>query len=289
VVDFPPEFNFISQLSHFLTYSIMKPKMSLEKGMLIISTDIDVGSSKLGVINKGKRDRDVNTRFSEYRIGEIEGLSLPMLLETFDDFDIPITFAVRGQLTEVDGQVFETLLASHGKHDIGAHGYYHRKFTQLVSNEAENELRMISAGMKEYGLVPKTFIFPANCVAHLNLLEKYKYACYRGYGDFVKDRMLIERCGQLYNVHPSICVDQHTNLLLLKKILDISVEKKSPFHIWFHLWNFGEDMKSISKSIKTLFVPLLQYAKEKEENGILTFETMLSATEKMKSLTWNRS
>jgi hypothetical protein len=279
--DFLSEFNFISQLSHFFMYSIRKPKASFEKGMLVISIDIDVGSSKLGVLNKGKRDKDVNTRFSEYRIGKVEELSIPLFVEAFDDFGIPITFAVRGQLTEVDGQVLEILLASRVRHDIGAHGYYHRKFTQLANNEAEDELRMISAGMKEYGLVPRTFVFPVNCVAHLDLLKKYNYACYRGYGDFVEDCMYIERCEGLYNVHPSIYIDLHTNLPVLKKILDISIEKRSPFHIWFHSWNFGEDEKSVSKSIKNLFMPFLRYAREKQENGILTFETMLSATQKV--------
>jgi hypothetical protein len=278
------EFNYVSQISHFLIYSIRKPRMSLEKGMLIVSTDIDVGSPKLGVINKGKNDENVNNSLSEYEIGKIEELSVPLFIRTFDDFGIPITFAVRGQLTEVDGQVLKTLLVSQVKHDIGAHGYYHRKFRQLADDEAEDELCKISAGMKKYGLIPRTFVFPANRVAHLNLLEKYKYACYRGYGDFADDCMYVEKCGGLYNVHPSIYINQHTNLLLLKKILDISVEKKLPFHMWFHFWNFGEDEKSVSKSIKRLFVPLLSYAKEKEENGDLTFETMLSAAQNVRAL-----
>jgi hypothetical protein len=279
MLDLLSEFNFVSQLGHFFNYLIRKPKMSLEKGMLIISIDIDVGNSKLGVVNRGKRDRDVNTRFSEYQIGKIEELSVPLFVETFDYFGIPVTFAIRGQLTEVDGQVLEILLSSQVKHDIGAHGYYHRKFTQLVNSEAEAELEMTSAGMKEYGLVPRTFVFPVNCVAHLHLLEKYNYTCYRGYGDFVKDSMYIERCGGLYNVHPSIYIDQHTNLPVLKKILDIAIEKRLPFHIWFHPWNFGEDEKSVSKILKNLFMPFFCYAKEKQEDGILTFDTMLSATQ----------
>jgi hypothetical protein len=287
--DFFSEFNFISELSHLLTYSIRKPMMSLGKGTLIISIDIDVGSSKLGTVNKGKRDRDVNTRFSEYHIGKIEELSIPLFVETLDDFGMPITFAVRGQLTEVDGRVLEILRTSRVRHDIGAHGYYHRKFTRLANDEAEDELRMISAGMKEYGLAPRTFVFPANCVAHLDLLERYNYVCYRGRGGLAEDCMCIERYGCLYNVHPSIYIDRHTNLPLLKKILDISIEKKSPFHIWFHLWNFGEDMKSVSGSIKNLFVPFLQYASEKHENEMLAFDTMLSATENIKSFTRMRS
>lgn len=261
--------------------------MSLAKGMLIVSTDIDVGSHKIGVMNRGKRDRavrDVNIRLSECQIGKVEELSIPLFIEVFDDFGIPVTFGVRGQLTEVDDQVLEVLLDSRVRHDIGAHGYYHRMFTQLTHNEAEDELRKISRGMKEHGVIPRTFIFPRNHVAHLDLLEKYKYTCYRGYGDFVKDCMYIEKCGQLYNIHPSIYIDQHSNLPLLKKILNISIGKKLPFHMWFHFWNFGEDEKSISRTIKNLFVPFLYYAKEKQENGILTFETMLSAAQNVRNL-----
>jgi hypothetical protein len=262
-------------------YSLRKPKTQLEKGMLIVSSDIDVGSSKLGVINKGERDRDVNLRLSEYHIGKVEEISIPMFVEIFDALDIPMSLAVRGQLTEVGGKVLEVLLASKVKHDIGAHGYYHRKFTELTYDEAEEEMRMIMAGMKEYGLVPKTFIFPANRIAHLDLLEKYKYTCYRSRGGLFKDRMHIEKCGRLYNIHPSILIDHNSNPLLLKRILNISIRARLPFHIWFHFWSFGEDKRTIAKTMQKLFVPFLQYAKGKQENGLMTFETMLSAAQKV--------
>jgi hypothetical protein len=271
----------ISQLSRFFTFSIKGPKTSLEKGMLIVSTDIDVGSSELGILNKGKRDRDVNNRLSEYQIGKIEELSIPLVVKAFDGFGIPITLAVRGQLTEVNSQVMEVLLSSRIKHDIGAHGYYHRRFTLLTHNEAEDELCKVSAGMKEYGLSPETFIFPRNSVAHLDLLEKHKYVCYRGYGNILKDSMNIEKKGKLYNIKPSFYINRNANLTLLKNILDISIRKKLPFHIWFHFWEFGEDEKSISKSIENFLVPFLSYAKEKQENGLLAFETMHSAAQRI--------
>jgi hypothetical protein len=92
--------------------------------------------------------------------------------------------------------------------------------------------------------------------------------------------MHIEKRGRLYNVHPSIYVDQHTNLALLKKILDISIEKRLPFHIWFHLWNFGQDTGCVRRSISNIFTPIIDYAKRKEDRGVLAFETMLSAAEK---------
>lgn len=273
--------NSISEVSHFFMYSTRRPRSKIEKGMLIVSTDIDVGNPKLGVVNKGKRDRNVNLRFSEYHIGKAEEISIPLFIRIFDDFGMPMTLAVRGQLTEVGGKVLDCLLDSRFKHDIGAHGYYHSMFTEISHDKAEEELHKISAGMSEYGLIPKTFIFPRNRVAHLDLLEKYKYICYRSRGGLFKDRMQIEKAGQLYNIHPSIYLDGSSNPLLLKKILDISIRARLPFHIWFHFWNFGHDEKSVAEAIRNLFVPFLQHAKEKKEKGLLTFETMLSASQKM--------
>jgi peptidoglycan/xylan/chitin deacetylase (PgdA/CDA1 family) len=278
------ELNSISEIVHYFKYLLGEPRMQLEKAILIVSADIDVGSSKLGVINKGERDRDINLHLSEYHIGEVEEISIPLFIETFDAFEIPMTLGVRGQLTEIGGKVMDVLRASKVKHDIGAHGYYHRMFTALTCVEAEDEIRRILAGMEKYGFVPRTFIFPRNRVAHLDLLEKYNFACYRGPGNTLRDRMCIEKCGRLYNVHPSIYVDGRSNPFLLKKILDISIRWRSPFHVWFHPWNFGEDKQKIAKTIQNLFVPFFRYAKGKQENELLAFETMLSAAKKAETI-----
>jgi hypothetical protein len=275
-----------SQLGHFFVYSFRRPEMSFERAMLIVSTDVDVGSPDLGIINEGKRDRDINSFLSEYQIGRIEEIAIPLILKVFDDFEIPITLAIRGQLTEIDSHVMEILLASQIKHDIGAHGYYHRIFPQLTDHEAEEELVKISAGMKKYNILPETFIFPRNRVAHLDLLEKHKYICYRGVGGgSLGDRMFIEKNGELHNVHPSLFIgDQYTNLFLLKGMLDISIKKNLPFHIWFHFWNFGDNAKIVSWNIRRLLLPFLSHAKEKQKEGLLEFETMLSATRKARKL-----
>jgi len=275
--------SFFSQLYHFLAYSIKKPKMQLDTGIFIISIDVDVGSRELGVINRGKNDVNVHGHFSEYRVGEIEELALPLFVKTFNDFEIPATFAIRGQLTEVNDSILGLLLKSSVKHDIGAHGYYHREFTNLSRSEAENELNMISAGMKKFGIFPRSFVFPKGSVAHLDLLERYGYKCYRGYGDFMNDCMYIEKQGQIYNVHPSLYLDQGTRPIFLKKILDISIARKLPFHVWFHLWNFGETKDATQKIIAKVFLPFFSYAKRKERSDSLCFETMLSAASKVES------
>jgi len=276
--------SFFSQLYHFLAYSIKKPKMQLEKGMFIFSVDVDVGSRELGVLNKGKNDENVVRGMSEYRVGEIDEVAFHLFLETFNDFEIPVTFAIRGQLVEVDNLILESLLKSSVEHDIGAHGYSHREFTNLSRNEAKNELNLISEGMKKFGIIPRSFVFPRGGVAHLDLLERYGYKCYRGVGDFMNDCMHIEKQGRLYNVHPSLYLDQSISSMFLKKILDLATVKKLPFHIWFHLWNFGKTKGSINRTVNKVFFPLLKYVKKKERSGLLDVETMLSATDKVKKL-----
>lgn len=279
----PRGLSLASQLGHFFVYSFRRPENLFKKAMLIVSTDIDVGSSDLGIINQGKRDRDVNVSLSEYQIGRMEEIAIPPVIKAFNDFEIPITLAIRGQLTEINSHVMEILLTSQIKHDIGAHGYYHKLFSQISDEKAEEELVKISQGMKKYNIVPETFIFPRNRVAHLDLLEKHGYICYRGAGGgSLADRMFIERNGQLHNVHPSLFIgDQDTNLFMLKRMLDISTRKSLPFHVWFHFWNFGYNAKLVSWNIRRLLLPFLSYASERQREGLLDFETMLSAARKV--------
>ena len=184
----------------------------------------------------------------------------------------------------MNDSILGLLLKSSVEHDIGAHGYYHREFTNLSRNEAENELNMISVGMKKFGIVPRSFVFPKGSVAHLDLLEKCGYKCYRGYGDFMNDCMYIEKQGHIYNVHPSLYLDQGTRPIFLRNILDISISRKLPFHVWFHLWNFGETKEAIQKFVKKVFFPFFSYAKRKERSGAVSFETMVSVAEKVEKL-----
>jgi len=271
----------LSRFSHVVAYRFRGPRMRLNNGMLITSIDIDVGSKEVGIINKGKNDINMSSCISEYAVGKIEERALPLLLELFNDMEVPVTFAIRGQLAEVETSILDTLLSSSMRHDIGSHSYYHREFKSLSYKEAAEELNMISAAMRKFGITPRSFVYPKNSVAHLKLLEKYGYRCYRDRGGFTRDGMYIEKRGQLYDIHPSLYISQGVSPAFLRKIIDISIAEKLPFHIWFHPWNLGETKKSIERSINNVLFPLFEYAKKKEKNGKLTFETMLSAANKV--------
>ena len=257
---------------------------SFEKGMFIISIDVDVGNKELGTLNQGKNDRNVNDNISEYEIGRMEEAALPFLVDVFRRYETPVSFAVRGQVIELKYSVLDLLLDSSVKHDIGGHGYYHSDFTVFSRKEAENELGLISSGFRKKGLVPRTFIYPKNRVAHLDLLSDFGYKCFRGSGNIFEDRMCIEKQGNLVDVHPSAFLGQNFTTIFVKRMLDIAEVKRLPLHVWFHPWNFGADKSSIEKNVEKILAPILSYARKKVDNDLLSIETMLSASEKLEKV-----
>ena len=273
--------SFISQVIHAVTLSITKKPASLEKGMFIISVDVDVGSGGLGILNHGRNDRNVHNYLSERIVGEAEKTALPIFLDAFEEFQVPVTFALRGQMLEVDSSPLVLLLNSEVKHDIGGHGYSHKRFSELSSLEAEVELSKLATAMDTFKIKPSSFVFPKNSVAHLDLLEKHGYRSYRSYGNFKLDCMQIEKHGNLFNLRPSLNVDQSINSLLLKQIVRVAIRKHLPLHMWFHLWNFGLSEKALRKSVQRIFLPLLKFARKEVDGGLLTFETMASAIDKI--------
>jgi peptidoglycan/xylan/chitin deacetylase (PgdA/CDA1 family) len=265
-----------SQFLHLADFALRHSTGQLEKGALITSIDVDVGSRSIGDRNKGKNDTNVDEYLTEARVGETEEKTVPFLIEFFNSLEIPVTFAVRGQLTETKSSVLELLLKSPIKHDIGAHGYYHRAFTSLSTTEAEGELELVSSGMKRFGISPRAFIFPRNKVAHLSLLEKFGYECYRGEGGLGKDEMSIRRQGRLYDIRPSLFLGATDSPLFLDKIVDIAVKNRVPFHLWFHPSDFETRGTSARGKIDRVLLPIYKYAKDKEIAGELSFETMHS-------------
>jgi len=273
----------LSQFFHYVAFSFKKSLSEFDTASLIISIDVDVGSPEVGVKNGGRNDRNVNDFLSERVVGKIEEQIIPLLLQAFNKFEFPATFALRGQLTEVDNSIYHSILESSAQHEIAAHGYTHRVFTKLSENEAEEELRMISAGMKKFDIVSKSFVFPKNQVSHLKLLEKYGYLSFREQGGLFRDGMYVRKCGNLFDVHPSLFSEFH-NFVFITKIIDLAVKYRAPLHIWFHPWNLGHNPKAAAKKIVNGLVPLIEHAREKKKQGVLKFETMYSIAQEYQRL-----
>ncbi len=272
----------LSQLMHELKYTFNEYSEKYEKSMLIISIDVDVGNKILGQRNKGSNNENVSNTISEEDIGYIEQNAFPIFLDVFDKYDFPVTFALRGELLEVDKQIVNNILDRTVIHDIGSHGYTHKAFTNMSIDEASKELSLLSEIFKEYKIKLKSFVFPKNRIKHLNLLEDFGYKCYREYGDFKTDGMYIKKVGKLYDIHPSFYLDKYARVGFLKNSMKIAINKKRPFHLWFHMWNFGINKEQTKKYVTSVLEPFLKAAKIKEDNGLINFETMSSSIQYVK-------
>jgi glycosyltransferase involved in cell wall biosynthesis/peptidoglycan/xylan/chitin deacetylase (PgdA/CDA1 family) len=274
-----------SQIYHLISFELGKPRNQFEKAMLIFSVDVDAGCRQLGFINQGRNDRNVHLVFSESFIGGLEEFAIPVLGQAFSNFEVPATFAIRGQLADVSPVTIELLLDSPVKHDIGAHGYSHRNFQTLSIGEAEDELKRISASLGKYGIIPKSFVFPRNGISHLDLLRNHGYKCYReGARNILEDGMFIDKKEGLFNIQPSLYLNTTLSPTILERILDIAIAKRAPLHLWFHPWTFGNSKSEIKKYVQNVFSPFLKYAQAKQKKGQLSFETMLSAAEQAEKL-----
>lgn len=271
----------LSLLSHVCLFEVIRSHLELQSGVLIISLDVDVGDHVLGIINQGRNDHNVNDHLTEYNVGMIEELAVPLLVDLFEEYEIPATIGLRGQLLDVKSSVIEYFMKSPVKFDLAAHSYYHKKFLMMPREEAEEELRKTSESMIRFGIKPRSFIFPRNEIGYLDLLEKYDYLCYRGKGGNIRDGCHVSKVGNLYNIHPSLCIDKFAKVNILKKILDICIGRKLLLHIWFHPWNFGYDEVGLNSNVRKILLPFFHYAQKKSKEGLLDFETMFSMAKRV--------
>jgi peptidoglycan/xylan/chitin deacetylase (PgdA/CDA1 family) len=268
----------ISQSFHYVAFSCKKPPSNFDSASIIMSIDVDAGSPELGIKNKGVNDRNVNDFLTESTVGKIEARVVPLLLEAFNKFEFPVTFALRGQLTEVENSIIDLILESSIKHEIAAHGYSHKVFTALSTLEADQELKMISAGMKRFGITPRSFVFPKNRVSHLELLGKHGYLSFRDRGNFLRDGMFVRKCGNIFDVHPGLFLS-FNNYFFYERIVNLAVKFRAPLHLWFHPWNLGSSSETVVERITKILFPLLKHVGNKRKQGVLKFETMFSIAE----------
>jgi peptidoglycan/xylan/chitin deacetylase (PgdA/CDA1 family) len=280
--------SFISQFLHYTTFSLKKPPLEFDTASLIISIDVDVGSPEVGVKNGGLNDCNVHHILTERDVGEIEEQVIPLLLRVFNELEFPATFALRGQLIDIENTICNQILESSTPHEIASHGYSHKVFTALSELEAEEELDMLSMGMKKIGVSPKSFVFPRNQISHLQLLERYGYLSFRAQGSLFRDGMYVGKCGNLFDIHPSIFFDFYS-YVFYKKLINLAIKYSAPLHIWFHpsdvlFWNLGASQEVAAKRIAKGLFPLIEYAKKKKELGILKFQTMHSIAQEYQRL-----
>ncbi|MCK4735733.1 MAG: polysaccharide deacetylase family protein, partial [Methanophagales archaeon] len=76
--------------------------------------------------------------------------------------------------------IVEKILSNRIEHEIGYHTFSHVPFSECSREVAEAEIKMSDKLAKEFGITPKSFVFPYNTIGHVDVLKEYCFKIYRG-------------------------------------------------------------------------------------------------------------
>jgi Polysaccharide deacetylase len=255
-------------------------------GSMCISIDLELAW--------GVWDRSAKAN-AEYhaRCAEREARIVDALLGLFDRHDIAATWAIVGRLLEADAmvadstpfgaqiwyapEIVEKIARARTPQEIGSHSHAHVYFGESDRESVRADLMAARDVHQRHGLAFKSFVFPRNQVAHLDVLREVGIAVFRGVdrGWFVDVRSRLGRtAGRVANLvdkalpvppaavapvdHDGLTELPGSMLLLgrngfrrmvhpaaavAKARLGLEAARRSGgvFHLWFHPSNFYYD------------------------------------------------
>ena len=156
----------------------------MTKGKLTISIDLELA---WGVWDKLTPDYLRMVEIAERSI--CEGL-----IELFDRYDVPATWAVVAALLDERSaesrpgnktcwyapDIIDWLVHSNAGHEIGSHGGKHVYFCDISPSEAQEDLDFASAVHADHSLPFRSLVFPRNAVGHLQLVACAGLRTFRG-------------------------------------------------------------------------------------------------------------
>jgi peptidoglycan/xylan/chitin deacetylase (PgdA/CDA1 family) len=108
------------------------------------------------------------------------------LIDAFDEYEIPATWAVVGKLTESgddplfhNPSLFQYLLNADMEHDIGLHSYEHPSFTDISEDSARSDIQSGIDALQQWGIRPRSFIYPQGHISHIQILSELGLEFYR--------------------------------------------------------------------------------------------------------------
>jgi peptidoglycan/xylan/chitin deacetylase (PgdA/CDA1 family) len=75
--------------------------------------------------------------------------------------------------------IIKQILESKVEHEIACHSFSHIDFSKCSRKVALVEVRKCKEVMKDFGIEPKSFIFPKNKIGHLDILEQEGFKVFR--------------------------------------------------------------------------------------------------------------
>jgi hypothetical protein len=189
--------------------------------------------------------------------------------------------------------IVEKVVANHLRHEIGYHSFSHPTFTEIPIDMAEEEISLSRSMEREWGSRFKSFVFPTNKIAYVDLPRKYEFRISRGApaGKAVASKLkllkkisgasdkiashpvtLIWRDG-IWEIQSSMlsCDSQIPQTLLLRSRIGIerTISSRKVFHVFLHPWNI-----LCYRRLLRDFEKLLRYVSDKREEGEIEVITM---------------
>ena len=214
--------------------------------------------------------------------------------------------------------IVEMILRCRTSQDIGSHSFSHIVYSDPKSSKEIVQLDLTQCLMlaTEKNIKLKSFVFPRNAIAHLDLLERHGFRAYRSHPELknvrthhvplwrrgyilLKDMIPLsppvheivkDTHYSLLNIPASMqfrymyglsqFIFPHVRYLKAKQGLKKAVSQKKNFHLWLHPINFAWKSEMLFKE----FEKILQYATCLRSQDQLDILSMAEISEKIPSL-----
>lgn len=178
--------------------------------------------------------------------------------------------------------------------EIGCHSFSHIRIGETgCSRECfASELEACRREATSFGLKLQSFVFPRNSIAHLEVLSRAGYICYRGVTPSWYENLpwffprigrqltyllpisppvvLPQKVAGIWNLPASFFYPVRKRVEKAKQGLRQASKKQRIFHLWFHPFNLASDPHGLLADLDTIFSEVCRY----RDQGLLQNLTM---------------
>jgi hypothetical protein len=198
--------------------------------------------------------------------------------------------------------IVQKIVSNTIRHEIGYHSFSHPIFSEIPRKMAEDEIKESKKIEKTWNIQFKSFVFPSNKIAYLDILKENGFLIYRGKTGIYKstDNLFmkklkggIDKCltspvepkwiNGIWEIQGSayFCDPQIPRSLLNRCNIGLNraIRNNKIFHIWLHPWSL-----LLYKKLEVDLKKFLKQVSEKKQQDKLKVITMGELAEHMNLL-----
>lgn len=226
------------------------------EGALCVSIDFDIPSTRF---------ENIDRIFHEATL---------RILQLAGHYMIPISWGICGDTAVCKPKIFQQIVNSIIKHDLGAHTFNHTDLSNPACSydAAYSDIMKCIEVLNQAGR-PVSFIFPWNREGHLATLQELGFITYRG-NQQAKIACPL-RNKSLWDIHQTYYLSRKSayEIKVILKLLDLAISYGGVFHIWSHPWNLHVN-GNVEKFMEKVLIPLFEHVATRRKEGSLWICTM---------------